>query len=440
MAWHNGAVSDRGREQLVKMLSAVGVGLGHRTELYASYAEKHPDQLQIVGAADPDPQRLARFATRFNVPPQRCYPTATALTAEPRFADVAINGTMDRQHVPTSLPLLAAGYHLLLEKPICPDAQELAQLSAACRQSERQVMICHVLRYAPFYAAIRERIAAGEIGAILSLRTVENVSYHHMAVGFVRGKWRRGGESNPMLLAKCCHDLDIVCWMLSGIQPVRVSSFGGLKHFCPDCAPPGSGTRCLADCQIEDQCPYSARRNYVDQGRWGFYAWDSLEHLENPTIEQKLASLRADNPYGRCVWRCDNDVVDHQSVLVEFADGSIATHDMVANTSRPCRTIHIVGATGEIVGDMEEGRFVVRHPDARPGHEYSEELVDLSVSGDMHGGGDLRLVEDFLRVVRGDQPSLSTTALADSINGHLIAFAADQSMRTHQVVELQPPA
>ena len=420
-------------------LKAVGIGLGHRTEVYASYSFQHPDQLQIVGAADPDEGRLQRFAKKFDLTPENCFSTSEELAARPRFADVAINGTMDRQHVPTTLPLLEAGYDILLEQPICPNQKELLQLLDAARRSKRKVMICHVLRYAPFYVEVRRRVAAGQIGDLLSLRTVENVSYHHMAVGFVRGKWRKRADSNPMLLAKCCHDLDAISWMHSGVRPLRVSSFGNLKYFRPENAPPGSGSRCLTDCRIEKDCPYSARINYIDQGRWSFYAWDSLEHIPDLTVEQKLESLRADNPYGRCVWRCDNDVVDHQSVIVEFADGCLATHDMVGNTARPCRTIHLVGTKGEIEGNMEDGKFVVRHPDTRAGHEYTEEWVDLSVSGDMHGGGDLRLVDDFVRVVRGEQASLSTTDLMDSVNGHLIAFAADRAMREGQVVEIDAP-
>jgi len=417
-------------------VKAVGVGLGHRTENYASYALQHPEELQIVGAADPDEGRLRRFAEKFHLPSENCFATAEELAAGPRLADAAINGTMDRQHVPTSLPLLEAGYHVLLEKPIAPTKKELLQLLDAARRTGRRVMICHVLRYAPFYAEVRRRVAAGAIGDRISIRTVENVSYHHMAVGFVRGKWRRRADANPMLLAKCCHDLDIIAWMQSGVRPLRVASFGNLKYFRRENAPPGAGTRCLADCHIEAECPYSARKNYIDQGLWSFYAWDSLEHIASPTVEQKLESLRADNPYGRCVWRCDNDVVDHQSVIVEFADGVVAAHDMVGNTARPCRTIHLVGTTGEIEGNMEEGRFVVRHPDPRAGHEYSEEWVDLNVSGDMHGGGDLRLVGDFVRVVRGEPASLSTTDLMDSINGHLMAFAADAAMRERRGVEI----
>ena len=417
-------------------LRAVLVGLGHRTMLYASWAQQHPEQLEIVGLADPDEQRVARAAERYGVPAGRCFSSAEDLAAVTAFADVAINGTMDRQHVPTTLPLLQAGYDVLLEKPISPTRAELMSLYETVQRTERKLMICHVLRYAPFYVAIRERVQAGEIGEILQVRTAEMVSYHHMAVGFVRGKWNRRDRSNPMLLAKCCHDLDLICWMKSGTRPVRVASQGGLFYFSPDKAPLGAGTRCLVDCQIESTCPYSAYKNYIEQDLWRFYAWEPIEQIADPTLEQKLHSLRTDNPYGRCVWHCDNDVVDHQSVIVEFEDGSVATHDMVGAASRPCRQMHLIGTEGEIEGTMDEGVFVVRHPDARAGHEYTEERIDVNVSRHMHGGGDLRLVSDFLAVVRGDQPSISTTDIADSMYSHLIAYAADEAMREHRFVEL----
>ena len=205
-----------------------------------------------------------------------------------------------------------------------------------------------------------------------------------------------------MLLAKFGHDMDLQAWMKSGVRPVTVASMGALTHFRSEMAPEGSGTRCLVDCQIEDTCPFSAGKNYIEQGLWGAYAWEPIEHLHEPTVEQKIESLRTDNPFGRCVYRCDNDVVDHQGVVTQFEDDTVATHDMTCGTARPCRTIHLVGTKGEIEGVMEEGRFVVRHADPRKGHEYSEELVDLSVTGDGHGGGDMRLVGDFVRVLRGE--------------------------------------
>jgi len=420
-----------------KPITAAIIGAGHRSLLYASYAKHHPDELEIVAVAEPDETRRRKAATLYDIPADHCFPTAENLAEHGKPADVAINGTMDLQHVPTTLPLLEAGYHVLLEKPICPTAEELLQLLETTRRTGRHLMIGHVLRYAPFYVAVRERVAAGEIGTIMSMQTVENVSYHHMATAFIRGKWNRRDTSNPMLLAKCCHDIDLVCWYKSGVAPTRVSSLGGLMYFRPEQAPDGSSARCLVDCAIEAECPYSAKKMYIEQGLWPTYAWEPIEHIENATAEDRLESLRTDNPYGRCVWHCDNDVVDHQGVLVEFEDGCVATHNLNTGTSRPCRSIHLLGTEGEIQGTMEDGSFIVRHPDARKGHEYSEELVDLSVSGEMHGGGDLRLVKDFVSVVRGEEPSLSTTNIMDSMYGHLVAFAADEAMLGSTTVEIE---
>lgn len=412
-----------------KPVTAIIVGAGHRSLLYASYAKAHPERLQIVGVVDPDPVRRKHTSELFALTQEQLYASIDELVSKPKVADAAINGTMDAQHVPTSLPLLKAGYDLLLEKPIGVSEGEVLDLLEASQTYNRKVLICHVLRYAPFYEQIRQRVAAGEIGDILHITTEENVSYHHMAMGFVRGKWNNKEKcKSSMLMAKCCHDLDILTWMNSGSAPISVSSLGGLSYFREERAPEGSGTRCLVDCSIESECSFSAKKNYIEQGLWRDYIWHSIEHLSmEPSLEQKLESLRTDNPYGRCVWRCDNDVVDHQTVIVQFANGATATHSLIGGTAKPCRTIHIVGTLGEIQGVMEDGSFVVRHPDARAGHEYKEEKVTIDVSNDMHGGGDLRLVEDFVSVLKGEAPSLSTTTLSDSIYGHLIGFTADQA-------------
>jgi len=425
-------------------ITAIIVGAGHRSLYYASYALSHPDELRIVAVADPNELRRRQTAEMFDLPPAACFTCAEEVASLPKMADAVINGTMDSQHVPTSLPLLEAGYHILLEKPFAINEDEMWKLVQTARKTRRKVMICHVLRYAPFYAAIRQRVQAGEIGDILNIQTLEHVSYHHMGVAFVRGKWNRKDRfGSSMLMAKCCHDLDLITWMKSGILPKAVASFGSNYQFRPEKTPPGAGTRCLVDCPIEPDCLYSARKHYIDHpDRWSFYVWDSLEHLPHPTIEDKIHSLMTDNPYGRCVWKCDNDVVDHQTVAIEFSDGSTASHNMVGGAARPSRAIHLVGTTGEIRGVMEESRFSIYHFDTRPGHEYSEEVVDLSIGGDMHGafgghgGGDLRLVADFVKVIRGEPPSLSTTSLEDSISGHLIGFSADRAMAERRVVEL----
>ena len=429
---------------MTQPLTAIVVGAGHRALTYASYARQHPEQLRIVGVADLIQLRRDLVQREYELPDDHVFESVEQLAAVPKFADVVINGTMDHQHVPTSLPLLEAGYHMLLEKPFATDVDEMWQLVDTAREHGRHVSICHVLRYAPFYAAIRQQVADGVIGDLINVQCVEHVSYHHMAIGFVRGKWnRRDYCKSTMLMAKSCHDLDLMAWMHSGVPARRVSSFGSNLQFRPERAPEGAGTRCLVDCPIEADCLYSARKHYIDHPkRWSFYVWDTLEHIENPTIEDKIASLKGDNLYGRCVWKCDNDVVDHQSVAVEFADGATGTLNMIGGSAKPTRSIHLVGTHGEVQGVLEDSRFTIRHIDPRPGHEYSEEEVDLSVGGDMtgafggHGGGDMRLVDDFVKVVRGEAPSLSTTSLEDSVTGHLMGFSADQANEEDRVVDL----
>lgn len=421
-----------------KKLSCIIVGAGHRAVGYASAC---PDDVEVVGVADPSALRRRLAATRFGLNPSRCFESAEALAAHPKLADCVINGTMDHQHVSTALPLLDRGYDMLLEKPFATNEKEMWALVAAARRTGRKVVICHVLRYTPFYSAIRRQVAEGVIGDILNVQVAEHVSYHHMAVGFVRGKWNRIDYcQSTMLMAKSCHDLDLIAWMKSGIYPRSVASFGSNFQFRPGNAPPRAGTRCLVDCPIETSCLYSARKHYIDHpDRWSFYVWDSLEHVDKPTIEDKIESLKT-SPYGRCAWKTDMNVVDHQSVLVEFEDGCTATLNMIGGCSKPSRLIHLIGTHGEIQGCMEDSRFTIRHIDARPGHEFSEQIVDLNLTGDMtgarggHGGGDERLVADFLDYVRGGQPSLSTTDIEDSVSGHLIGFCANQSAAENRTI------
>ena len=418
------------------VITAVLVGLGHRSVGYATYSDSHPEELKVVGIAEPDPTRRKRYAERFNVPAENCFETAEELAKRDCFADVAINGTMDEIHVETTVPLLEAGYDVLLEKPIAPNKEQLALLQDAVKKTGRTVVICHVLRYAPFYVAIKERVVNGEIGDIMHIHTTENVSYDHMAVAFIRGKWNRK-DVNPMLLAKCCHDLDLICWMKSGIVPKKVASFGGRHFFTPENAPEGAAPHCI-DCQIERECEYSAIRHHVDNGWWPFYAlagepdYEAGSEIDDGAKREYVGN----SEYGRCVWHCDNDVVDRQSVIIEFEDGCVATHDMVTNSAKGVRRIQITGTKGEIYGDMIEGSITISKPGAVQGSKISIEEVDIDLSNDMHGGGDLRLVADFLSVIRGDGGSISTSSLADSINSHLIAYAADEAMREERVVSI----
>ena len=427
-------------------VSAIIVGAGHRAMLYASYALEHPEALNIVGVADPDPIRRKKAAQQFHIPAEMCFESAQELAARPRLADAVINGTMDTQHVPTAIPLLRAGYDMLLEKPFAVNETEMWDLVRTARETGRRVMICHVLRYAPFYAQIKERLMRGEIGDIISIQCTEHVSYHHLAVSYIRGKW--GNEEAcgaSMLLAKCCHDMDLIIWLKSGVAPARISSFGGDFQFAPEKMPRGAGKRCMVDCPLEADCLYSAKKHYIDHpDRWAFYVWDCLEDMEHPTLSDKIASLKGDNVHGRCVWQCDHTVVDHQSVLLQFADGATATLNMIGGAAKPERNLHIVGTRGEIKGVFDDSRYVVRTIDTASEAGWREETVDLGIGGDKsgangtHGGGDLRLVEDFVHVLQGQTPSVSCTSIEDSVNGHLAVFRAEEARKTGTVVSMTP--
>ena len=426
----------------ISPVTAIIVGAGNRAMGYSAYASDHPYELKIVGVVDPSELRRNLASERFRIPIERCFSSVEELVRHPKMSDAIINGTMEMDHVSTAIPLMKAGYDMLLEKPFATDESDMWRLVDARRESGGKLMICHVLRYAPFYKAIKDRVNGGQIGEIINIQTNEHVSYHHMAVAFVRGKWKSQAETgSSMLMAKCCHDLDLIMWMKSGFRPVAVSSFGSNTQFRVEQAPDGAGTRCIVDCEIEEKCIYSARKHYLDHpDRWRFYVWNALDHDEF-TREERFELLKTSD-YGRCVWRSDNDLVDHQSVAIEFDDGTTATHNMVGGSARPTRTIHIIGTTGEIHGVFEDSSFVVRKIDPRPEHEYSEEIVDLNVTGDMHGshgghgGGDQRLVADFVQFVRGETPSSSCTNIEDSINGHLVGFRADKAMNEKRVVSL----
>ena len=425
------------------MVTAIIVGAGHRALQYARYARTAPDRMRIVGVADPDPARRKAVAEEYGLTEEQCFESAAALAARGRLADAVINGTMDRDHVPTTIPLLEQGYDVLLEKPFATSPRELELLDAAVRRTGRRVMICHVLRYAPFYAEIKQRVLAGEIGDLMDIQTAEHVSYHHYSMGYVRGKWRRedlGGSS--FLMAKCCHDLDLIAWLKSGVRPARVASFGSRSYFCREKAPAGSGEHCLLDCPLEKDCLYSVRKLHLDHpDRWTYYVWPHLDHRSGVTLAEKEAVLRDPaNPYSRCVWKLDNDLLDRQSVMVEFSDGTLATHQMIGGTSAPMRKIHLIGTTGEIEGTFEENRFRIRHMDPSPGREFREEWVELADSDDHsgarggHGGGDERLAADFAALVLGEPGSVSRTLFEDSVTGHRIGFLADQAVRAERVI------
>ena len=421
-----------------KPITAIIVGAGHRAFVYSELAKTNPEMLKIVGVADPNPVRRKKAAEYFGFGEDMCFESAQELATKGRLADTVINGTMDEQHLETTLPLLDCGYDMLLEKPFAVNEDEMWQIVNCAKKNDSKVMICHVLRYTPFYYSIKERVASGELGDIINIQTTEHVSYHHLSTSYIRGKWANSDKCHTtMLLAKCCHDLDIMMWLMSKTKPCSISSFGNKFQFKPENAPEGAGTICMKDCPHVDTCDFSTKRLYIDHpDRWSFYVWDALEDKENPTIEDKIALMKTDNPYARCIYKCDNNVVDHQSVLVNFESGATGTHNMVGGSAEPRRYIHIVGTKGELFGNFEESKYTVLKINPSPDAHHEEcdvEEVDLRVTGDMvgvyggHGGGDERLAADFVKFVRGETPSLACTSVFDSVAGHLSVYLADKS-------------
>lgn len=427
-----------------KQISVVLIGAGNRANIYASVSKTHPQKMKVVGIVDPDPVRRELMRERYDVPYENCFDDVKEFVKRDKFADAVINGTMDHLHVPTSIPVLEKGYDMLLEKPFAVNEAEMQQLCDVAKKHNSKVVIGHVLRYTDFYCAIKEQLLAGRIGKIISIELCEHVNYHHMAVSYVRGKWRSEKICfAPMLLAKSCHDMDIMLWMMQETAPISIASFGDDFQFGAARKPSDAGTRCMSDCPMVDSCRFSAKANYLAAPRWKQYVWKPLEGMGELTDEMKATSLATDNPYGKCVWDFERDGnVDHQTLIVKFANGATGSFNMIGGSAKSERNIHIVGTEGEIKGTFEDSRFVVRTmaPSTKAG--YTEEVYDLNVSGDKigamggHGGGDEKLALDFVDYLNGAAPSVSCATIADSAISHKAVFRAEQARKEGRIVKI----
>jgi predicted dehydrogenase len=322
---------------------------------------------------------------------------------------------------------LENGYDLLLEKPIAQRWSECRDILHLTQKKNRIVAICHVLRYAPYYRKIKELIDSKQLGEIVSIQHLEPVEHIHMSHSYVRGNWRNSKESNFMLLAKSCHDLDILRWWI-GLPCKRVSSFGSLKHFTQKNAPQGSTSRCTDGCKVESECPYSALKIYYRNRTW-------LHHFDLPKdgdVGPVILENLKNGPYGRCVYRCDNDVVDHQIVAMEFEDQITAAFSMEAHTSYAGRSTRIMCTRGDMVGD-EETLVVADFVKDIPTIWNAKEISKIE-SG--HGGGDFGLMHDFLQAVNQHDPSLLSSTIEASMESHLIAFRAEESRLDGKVVDV----
>lgn len=396
------------------------------------------DRAKVVAVADIDPERLALAGDAHGVPNEMRFPSAEAMLAMPKLADAMLVCTQDRQHVPHAVAALKKGYDVMMEKPISPKLEDLQEITKVARENGRRVVVCHVLRYTPFFQTIKKTIDSGVLGEIVSIQALENVRYWHQAHSFVRGNWRREEDTSPMILAKCCHDLDYLVW-LCGRKCERVSSYGSLMYFKKSNAPKGAALRCTQGCKAKESCPYDAEKIYLTNKDTGILCgnveWPIDVLAENPT-EEKIRHAIETGPYGRCVFHCDNDVVDHQIVNMQMEGGASLSLTMSAFTSIGGRTIKVMGTLGDLWGDMHENRIRIGVFGKEP------QVIDLGkeekdFAG--HGGGDRLLMEQFVDLMQGKEPDGTITTLETSVESHLVALAAEKSrLENGESIEIAP--
>lgn len=397
------------------------LGFGNRGQMFADFIAEDKDA-RLVAVCDVS--AAARLAAKKKYKAENIYSDAESFFAAGKQADALFICTQDKEHRAHAVAAMKAGYDICLEKPVATTWEDCLEIYRVQKETGRKVMVCHVLRYSHFYAAVREVIRSGRIGQPVTFNQTENVGYWHDAHSYVRGAWRNRAESCPMILAKCSHDLDILTWLV-GKRCVSVSSYGSLYYFRGENAPKGSTAYCT-DCpaSVRSDCPYDAYKIYLDI----YKAYNPVlgnMFIEKGTREETIKKILDERgAFSRCVFRCDNDVVDHQVVNMLLEDGVTAHLTMTAFSKDCHRTLAVHGTLGEIFGDMEENKIYLRSFNA------SDEIIDLTERFDdfsVHGGGDKALYYDFKQYLSGGENTYTRTTLQDSLAAHEIAFAAESS-------------
>jgi len=399
----------------MKPVSVAIVGAGDRGRTYADYCLAHPEEGKVVAVAEPIEARRERMAAEHKIDPRYVFSSWRELIKKPRLAEAAVIGTQDRDHKKPAIALARRGYHILLEKPMAPTAADCKAIVEAIKAAGVVFAVGHVMRYSPYFKRLKDFIDSGAIGEIVAIEHLEPVGYWHIAHSFVRGHWRNTEESSFMLLAKSCHDIDILRYLV-GKPCVAVSSFGSLMHFRKERKPEGAGMRCVS-CAIEPKCPYSAKKIYFT----GKTDWPVCAITDDLTPEGIRKAVET-GPYGRCVYECDNDVVDHQVVNLLYEGGATASFTMCGFTEMIGRQSRIMGTLGEIVGD----RSGFRHYDFLTDKttQYSP-TTDAGYTG--HGGGDEGLMREFLAACTAKDPSMIKSGPDVTLETHLTVFAAEKA-------------
>lgn len=410
--------------QLSKPVTAITCGAGNRGNVYGGYSLKYPDQLDIIGVAEPIAIRKERYAQKHNIKNENRFNTWEDVFKRPKFADAIIITTPDNLHYGPCMKALEMGYDVLLEKPISRSEKECRAILAMAKKTGRIVAVCHVLRYAPYFVKLKEIIHSGVLGEVVSIQHLEPIEHQHMSHSYVRGNWHNSKQTTPIILAKSCHDLDILRWMVN--KPcTKIQAFGSLQWFTAKNAPEGSTARCTDGCAVESKCPYSALEIYYRK-RQRNYVFDLPDDKEKQAA-YVLEQLKTTN-YGRCVYKMDNDQPDHYTTNILFEGGLTAAFSMEAFTSYDGRRTRVMGSLGDVVGDMNS--FVMTDFLTGKKTEWKQDT-------DGHGGGDWRLVTDWINAIDKKDPSLLTSTIDASIESHVMGFMAEESRKTKKVKEVK---
>ena len=412
------------------------IGCGGRGKGYTAKALEMDGKFEIVAIAEPIEERRRHLQKMTGVPDSMAFESWEPLLGLGKIADAAIIATMDRDHFAPAIEAMRIGYDLLLEKPAAPTPEECDILARTAEEFGRQVLVCHVLRYTPFFRALKSVIDSGKIGAVMNIQHIEGVGNVHQSHSFVRGNWGNSDRATPMILQKSCHDMDILQWLV-GKKCLEVHSFGTLSYFRSENAPVGAPEFCIEGCPEYDSCPYNAVKLYYDDKKNNWFR-SAAAKMHEPTDEAVLDAIKTTN-YGRCVFRADNNVVDHQVVNLLFEDDVMASFTMSAFT-KGGREIRIMGTKGELCAKMSSDTFTVYDFNTRKTEELkiSDTVLGDSIVGG-HGGGDAGIMRSLYNLLSGvKEEGLSTIGI--SAETHKIAFAAEISRlegRTVKMSELE---
>ena len=417
-------------KETMKQITAILLGAGNRgAEAHAAYALQFPAELKIVAVAEPREDRRAHLAKEHGISPQNAVDSWETLLEREKFADCVLICTPDRLHYPAAMAALKRGYDVLCEKPMGCTFQQVLELKETAERLERILCVCHVLRYTVHITKLKELLDAGTIGKLVNVHHIESISYWHMAHSFVRGNWRNDTESSPLILQKCCHDMDILSWLIDS-SCTHVSSFGNLFHFKAENRPDGASDRCLDNCSAAKDCPYYAPRFYLEHPRAKRDGFDRIVSMD--TSPSGILNALKTGPYGRCVYACDNNVPDHQVVNLLFENGVTVGLTVSAFSEKYERVMNFMGTHGQIIVNMEEPAI---HIWKYASGEHT--VIPIEVPAGGHRGGDPAMMRDFLKMLRqGDRES--RISAEQSLEGHLIALAAEESrLRNGNVIDMK---